>query len=87
MMISRSREYEADAGAALITRSPHSLANALAKLENVNTYAGHQYANATTAHLFIVKPGALGMLATLFSTHPPIHERIKRLNRMENQAS
>ena len=87
MTISRSREYEADAGAARVTRDPRALSNALAKLENVNTYAGRQYASATTAHLFIVKPGALGMLATLFSTHPPIHERINRLNRMENPAN
>lgn len=80
--ISRSREYEADAHAAKINGNPRSLAKALLKLENVNSVAQRPYADPATAHLFIVKPGALGILASLFSTHPPIAERVKRLNSM-----
>lgn len=85
MAISRNREYEADAGAARITGSPRSLANALAKLENVNKTSEYEYADPSTAHLFIVKPGVLAGLGALFSTHPPISERIKRLTALENR--
>lgn len=80
--ISRSREYEADAHAAKLSGNPGALAKALLKLENVNSYARQPYADPATAHLFIVKPGALGMLASLFSTHPPTAERVKRLQSM-----
>jgi len=82
MAISRSREYEADAGAARITGNPNGLANALAKLENVNRVAQVQYADPATSHLFIVKPGVLGFIGNLFSTHPPIQERISRLTKI-----
>jgi len=81
MAISRSREYEADAGAARITHNPLALAAALEKLG----YAAGRIpleANAQTAHMFIVNPLTGGGLANWFSTHPPLEERIKRLRSM-----
>lgn len=84
LAISRSREYEADAGSARITGNPKALAYALAKMENVNRVSEYAYADPSTAHLFIVKPAMGGFLAALASTHPPIKERIKRLEQMSN---
>jgi heat shock protein HtpX len=86
MGVSRSREFEADASAAKLTGRPLSLANALARLEEANHYrpvlAAAQH--PATAHLYIVNPlGAMGFLAKLFSTHPPIPERIARLRRLQ----
>ena len=86
MAISRSREYGADAGGAAISDKPLSLANALQKLEigNQQMQIG---ANASTAHMFIVNPLTGGGLMALFSTHPPIAERVARLqeiSRMRN---
>lgn len=81
LAISRSREYGADAGAARITDTPLSLANALNKLH----IAGRQLpmqALPATAHMFIVNPLSKGGIAKLFSTHPPIEERIARLQRL-----
>ncbi len=78
--ISRSREYAADhAGASLAGAS--GLANALRKLEQANRYMPLG-ASPSTAHLFIVNPLSGEFLASLFSTHPPIRERIKRLEAM-----
>jgi heat shock protein HtpX len=78
MAISRSREFGADAAGAQISGNPLSLARALQKLE-----LGSQQipldANAATAHLFIVNPLTGGGLMSLFSTHPPIPERVHRL--------
>jgi heat shock protein HtpX len=81
MAISRSREYGADAGGASICGNPLSLANALAKLEMGNRQIP-MHANAATAHMFIVSPLTGGGLMTLFSTHPPMQERIARLQEM-----
>jgi heat shock protein HtpX len=81
MAISRSREYGADAGGAHICGNPLSLANALAKLEMGNRQIP-MHANAATAHMFIVSPLTGGGLMTLFSTHPPMQERIARLQEM-----
>lgn len=81
MAISRSREYAADEGGARITGNPLSLANALRKLERGNA-AIPMEANQATAHMFIVSPLSGGSLLRLFSTHPPIEERIKRLEAM-----
>lgn len=81
MAISRSREYAADAGGAGIAGSPRSLANALRKLHS----ASHQIpmqAEPATAHMFIVNPLSGGSFARLFSTHPPMEERIARLEAM-----
>ncbi|HPI76000.1 MAG TPA: zinc metalloprotease HtpX [bacterium] len=81
MAISRSREYMADDTAARLTRNPRGLATALAKLETVSKRHPIRGGNSATAHMFIVNPFAGGALAGLFSTHPPIAERIKRLEK------
>jgi heat shock protein HtpX len=82
MAISRTREYEADKGGASICGNPMSLANALLKLERGNQAIPMEAAKPATAHMFIVNPLHGGGLMTLFSTHPPIAERVKRLNEM-----
>lgn len=82
MAISRSREYGADEGGAKITGNPISLANALRKLEYGNKRIPMAVPSEATAHMFIVSPLSGGSLLKLFSTHPPIEERIKRLEAM-----
>ncbi|MEP0813524.1 MAG: zinc metalloprotease HtpX [bacterium] len=82
LAISRSREFEADAGAAKITGNPRGLAYALARLEGYNKRAEFPYADPATAHMFIVQPAMGGSLVSLFSTHPSTKERIKRLEAM-----
>jgi heat shock protein HtpX len=81
MAISRSREYAADAGGARIHGNPRDLAQALRKL-----HAGAQKmpmnANPSTAHMFIVNPLSGRGLMNLFSTHPPMEERVARLEGM-----
>jgi heat shock protein HtpX len=81
MAISRSREYEADRGGAMISGNPLYLADALRKLEMANQQIPMQ-ANAATAHMFIVNPLTGGGLMSLFSTHPPLVERVRRLEEM-----
>jgi heat shock protein HtpX len=78
MAISRRREYGADETGAHISRAPLALASALRKLER-GTEAIPMDANPATAHLFIVNPLHGGGLAKLFSTHPPLEDRIRRL--------
>ena len=78
MAISRSREYLADATGARICGRPGSLADALQKLENYNQRLP-MAVNPATAQMYIVNPLAAGTIANLFSTHPPIRERIRRL--------
>jgi len=78
MAISRSREYAADDGGSEIAGNPRYLSNALRKLH----WASQKIpldANPATSHMFIVNPLSGGSIARLFSTHPPIEERIKRL--------
>jgi heat shock protein HtpX len=82
MAISRSREYAADAGGAQISGSPLSLASALEKLEALSHRVPMAHAQPATAHLFIVNPLSAGGVANLFSTHPPMRERIARLRAM-----
>jgi heat shock protein HtpX len=82
MAVSRSREYEADRGGARLCGNPHALANALRKLEMANERAPMHNPNEATAHMFIVSPLRGGGLMTLFSTHPPMEERIRRLENM-----
>lgn len=82
MAISRSREYGADEGGSKIAGNPLSLANALRKLEYANKRIPMTSASESTAHMFIVNPLSGGSLLRLFSTHPPIEERIKRLEAM-----
>ena len=79
LAISRSREYEADATGAAVTGNPYALARALQKLDGYSKRIPMQ-ASPSTAHLFIVAPllGS-GGFANLFSTHPPMKERIQRL--------
>ena len=78
MAISRSREYQADATGAAICGSPRALAQALGQLENYNRQLP-MMVNPASAQMYIVNPLASGQLANLFSTHPPIQERIQRL--------
>lgn len=85
MAVSRSREYGADEGGAKITGDPLALASALRKLEMGAQKIPLQVNNATanaTAHMFIVNPLTSGGLAALFSTHPPMKDRIARLEAM-----
>jgi heat shock protein HtpX len=82
MAISRSREYEADKGGAQLCGNPMSLANALRKLENANKAKPMPRVNEATAHMFIVNPLSGGGVAGLFTTHPPMEERIRRLEDM-----
>lgn len=79
LAISRQREYLADASGALTTRDPESLANALEKLQAYGQPMRRQ--NTATAHLFFNNPLRPGFFAKLFSTHPPLAERIERLRR------
>ncbi|KQX07464.1 MULTISPECIES: M48 family metalloprotease [unclassified Leifsonia] len=76
--VSRQREYLADATGALITRHPEALASALAKLGAYGRPMQKQ--NSSMAHLWISNPLAGGGIAKLFSTHPPLEERIQRLH-------
>jgi heat shock protein HtpX len=80
LAVSRSREYLADATGALTTRYPEGLASALEKIEHSGSVLKKQ--NTATAHLFFANPLKGHSLANLFSTHPPIEERIRRLREM-----
>ncbi|MFZ2190476.1 MAG: M48 family metalloprotease, partial [Candidatus Magasanikiibacteriota bacterium] len=80
LAISRKREYLADASGALLTRYPEGLAKALEKISQSNTPLEH--ASSATAHLFISNPFKSKSFSSLFSTHPPIEERIKQLRGM-----
>jgi heat shock protein HtpX len=82
MAISRSREYLADEGGAKLCGNPFYLASALRKLEMANQTRPMHHVNEATAHMFIVSPLRAGGIASLFSTHPPMAERIKRLESM-----
>ncbi len=82
MAISRTREFEADKGGAQIAGSSSGLANALLKLEKGSQLVPMTDAKPATAHMFIVNPLTGGGLMKLFSTHPPIAERVARLNEM-----
>ncbi len=79
MAVSRSREYAADREGARLIGSPYPLANALRKLETANRQLPMRNVNEATAHMFIVNPLRAGGLRALFSTHPPMEERIRRL--------
>lgn len=83
MAVSRSREYMADAAGAEICGRPVALASALARLQSATQQIPMQGATPATAHLFIVNPLTGGGLKNLFSTHPPMEERIARLRAMK----
>ena len=76
--ISRSREFDADAGGAKIAGNPYGLADALRKLESASKQIPLN-ANPATAHMFIIKPFSGGGLMNMFSTHPSTEARIARL--------
>jgi heat shock protein HtpX len=80
MAISRSREYDADAGGAALVGSPGGLVSALRKIEARSRQVPLD-ANPATAHLFIIKPFSISGVMGLFSTHPPTEDRIRRLLR------
>ena len=81
LAISRQREYSADATGAEISGTPESLASALERLEE-GAKAIPMQVNQSAEPLYIVKPFRGGGLASLFSTHPPIEERVRRLRQM-----
>ncbi|MEO8784730.1 MAG: M48 family metalloprotease [Candidatus Saccharimonadales bacterium] len=82
LAVSRKREYLADATGALTTRYPEGLASALQKIKQSGSAVQHQ--NTSTAHLYFANPLKGKSFSNLFSTHPPIDERIARLKQMEN---
>ncbi len=82
LAISRRREYLADASGALLTRYPEGLANALEKI--ATDAQPMQHVSSATAHMFIANPFSTKKITSLFSTHPPVDERIKRLRSMGN---
>jgi heat shock protein HtpX len=81
MAISRSREYQADESGARLSGNPRGLANALRKLQLASQRVPMD-ASPATAHMFIVNPLRAGGIMNLFSTHPPMEERIARLESM-----
>ena len=80
LAISRRREYFADASSVMLTRQPSGLISALKKLEADNT--PQQFASTATATLYISNPFKGNKLASMFSTHPPIADRITALEGM-----
>ncbi len=85
--VSRSREFLADEGGAQISGKPHGLAGALRKLHTAAERIPLEAAKPNTAHLFIVNPLSAGGVMKLFSTHPPVEERIARLEQMAGRLS
>ena len=79
MAVSRQREYLADATGAMTTRHPEGLASALEKLRDHTQPMRNQ--NTATAHLFFNNPLKFGFLSNMFSTHPPLEDRIARLRK------
>lgn len=84
LSISRRREYLADATGALTTRYPEGLASALQKIASRGSQLKRQ--NASTAHLFFANPLKGKSVASLFSTHPPLEDRVAKLNEMGRRA-
>jgi heat shock protein HtpX len=82
LAVSRSREFEADHTGAEVSGDPMALASALRKLERATQVVPAQTAQPAFAHLYIVNPLGGRTLAGLFSTHPPVEERIRRLEAM-----
>jgi heat shock protein HtpX len=85
LAISRSREYKADREGAIAIQRPRSLANALAKLERGNTRNPINRGNPASASLFIVNPFRGAAMLSIFSTHPPIEARIKKLEALAQE--
>lgn len=87
MAISRSREYLADERGAHLSKKPQALASALAKISGGVQHVPMEKANAATAHMFIMNPLKGRSMLSLFSTHPPVEERIKRLQAMASKTA
>lgn len=85
LAISRSREYKADFEGAKLIGKPLYLARALEKLETANRRDPLKFGNPASSSLWIVNPFSAKGLATIFTTHPPMAERIKRLRQMANK--
>ena len=85
MAVSRSREFQADETGAMLSHDPEALASALLKLEQTSK-AVPAPVNPAQAHLFIVNPLRGGGVSTLFSTHPPTGERVRRLQQIARTA-
>lgn len=85
LAVSRSREYGADASGAALVGDPEPLAEALLALEGANEQSHYEFGGPATAHLFIVNPfrGVGSTFMNLFSTHPPIEERVRRLRELK----
>lgn len=83
LAISRSREYAADRQGAYFAKNPMGLAKALKKLQEASRIRPMKEASPQTAHLFIVNPFRASFVTNLFSTHPPIEERVSRLQKMK----
>jgi heat shock protein HtpX len=84
LAVSRSREFGADASGAALVGDPEPLAEALLALEHGNEAVPYQFGGPATAHLFIVNPfsGTASKVMNLFSTHPPVEERVRRLREL-----
>jgi heat shock protein HtpX len=87
LAVSRSREYQADRTAALVSGDPRGLASALRKLDRASHTSPSPLAQPAFAHLYIVNPISGRALAGLFSTHPPVEERIARLDALATRAA
>ena len=83
--ISRSREYLADATGAKICGNPLALASALGKISSYSKQIPMHGGNSATAHMFIINPFSGGNMAKLFSTHPPVEDRIAKLKAMSSR--
>jgi heat shock protein HtpX len=84
MAISRSREFAADAGGAEISGKPLALASALQKISQANQVSHLRNTSPSTAHMFIISP-LFGGMSKLFSTHPPVEQRIARLQEIASE--
>jgi heat shock protein HtpX len=84
LAVSRSREFGADASGAELTGDPDALADALLALERSSQVLPYEHGGPATAHLFIVNPfqGTGARMLRIFSTHPPVEERVRRLREM-----
>lgn len=85
LAISRNREYKADYEGAKLIGRPLYLARALEKLESANKRDPIRFGSPASSNMFIVNPFSGGSLVTIFQTHPPMAERIKRLRQMANK--
>ena len=83
MAVSRAREFQADATGARTSGNPYALASALEKLER-GSEVRPMKVSESASHLFIVNPLSAGAMSRLFSTHPPIEERVRRLREMRS---